>query len=199
MNQRYIYWISGALALALVFQLFFRYQYLHSGVVILRVDRLTGASCTMPCRSGNLPAAASTTSAYAAPPLGNEESREGADAIALVKGRSDAQNLVATYRERKQAWTANTDYEWVAGMEPSPGFCPQVVYVHLNIGGNPFDDPNYLDYTWTVDLGQRAVYARSAMSGPGPTTRIHWSPTFYADVPTTCPNGDARSRSGEGV
>lgn len=34
---------------AAVFQLFFRYEYIHlSGMVVMRVDRLTGTTCLLP-------------------------------------------------------------------------------------------------------------------------------------------------------
>ena len=44
------YGIAILLGLAAIFQLFFRYEYLAGGgVIFLRVDRLTLASCFMPC------------------------------------------------------------------------------------------------------------------------------------------------------
>jgi hypothetical protein len=50
MKRRALYVTGGLIALAVLFQLFFRYQYIHTmGVRITRIDRLTGASCELPC------------------------------------------------------------------------------------------------------------------------------------------------------
>jgi len=49
MMKRALYILGGLLIVAVVFQLFFRYQYLKSGYEWYRVDRLTGQTCTMPC------------------------------------------------------------------------------------------------------------------------------------------------------
>lgn len=49
-RQRIGLWIVALIGLALIFQLFFRYQYLARGDYIVRIDRLTLASCYLPCR-----------------------------------------------------------------------------------------------------------------------------------------------------
>jgi hypothetical protein len=57
MATRFIAVFATALVLIAIFQLFFRYQYIEqylklgesSGTRITRIDRLTGASCVMPC------------------------------------------------------------------------------------------------------------------------------------------------------
>lgn len=49
-RRRIGFWLVALIGLALIFQLFFRYQYLHlSGINVMRIDRLTLASCSMPC------------------------------------------------------------------------------------------------------------------------------------------------------
>jgi hypothetical protein len=55
-NRRGLY-IFGAVVLAgAVFQLFFRYEYIHlSGAGVMRVDRLTKASCVLPCTEDPTP------------------------------------------------------------------------------------------------------------------------------------------------
>ncbi len=43
-------WIIGVVLSAAIFQLFFRYEYIHTmGNWVIRVDRLTGATCYLPC------------------------------------------------------------------------------------------------------------------------------------------------------
>jgi hypothetical protein len=47
-QQRW-YIIGGTVAAMILFQLFFRYQYLHlAGARVMRIDRLTGRSCYEP-------------------------------------------------------------------------------------------------------------------------------------------------------
>lgn len=48
-EQRGWYVFGGLVVLALVFQFFFRYQYVHVGTRIMRIDRLSSGSCYMPC------------------------------------------------------------------------------------------------------------------------------------------------------
>ncbi len=41
---------AGAVFTVLVFQLFFRFDYVHvAGARVMRIDRLSGASCDIPC------------------------------------------------------------------------------------------------------------------------------------------------------
>lgn len=50
MNARAWYAIGLAAAVILAFQFFWRYQYVHLvGLRVMRIDRLTGQSCVMPC------------------------------------------------------------------------------------------------------------------------------------------------------
>jgi len=49
MRQVPLRYLLGLIAVALVFQLFFRYQYVRLSDSVLRVDRLTAQSCYMPC------------------------------------------------------------------------------------------------------------------------------------------------------
>jgi hypothetical protein len=41
--------LGAVLAAAVLFHWFFRYQYVEAGTRVMRIDRLTGASCLMPC------------------------------------------------------------------------------------------------------------------------------------------------------
>jgi hypothetical protein len=48
--RRAVPWTIAILVFAAIFQLFFRYEYMHTtGNLVVRVDRLTGASCYLPC------------------------------------------------------------------------------------------------------------------------------------------------------
>lgn len=47
----YVIVVIGVIVLALIFQLFFRYQYVPSTLgPVWRIDRITHASCILPCR-----------------------------------------------------------------------------------------------------------------------------------------------------
>jgi hypothetical protein len=49
-RKRFLYAFGALIVLAVIFQLFLRYQYVHTvGYSITRIDRLTGASCELPC------------------------------------------------------------------------------------------------------------------------------------------------------
>jgi hypothetical protein len=52
LDRRLWYPVLIAIGAAIIFQLFFRYSYIHTvGVRVVRVDRLTGTSCELPCNS----------------------------------------------------------------------------------------------------------------------------------------------------
>lgn len=56
MSRRRWYTIGGAAVAALFFQVFVHYQYVHlAGGYVMRIDRLTGSSCYMPCVSTPAP------------------------------------------------------------------------------------------------------------------------------------------------
>ena len=62
-QQRIVQILLVLVALAVVFQLFLRYQYIHtSGADIVRVDRLTGQSCDMPCDAASAVRASNSSS-----------------------------------------------------------------------------------------------------------------------------------------
>lgn len=48
--RRVGYIVAGLVIAGLLFQLFFRYQYVHlTGTTVMRIDRLSGSSCNLPC------------------------------------------------------------------------------------------------------------------------------------------------------
>lgn len=49
---RAFYIVCSGLLLGAIFSIIFRYQYIHtSGLAVMRIDRLLGMSCYMPCLS----------------------------------------------------------------------------------------------------------------------------------------------------
>lgn len=191
MNKRLLISATGAIVTVLVFLAFFRYAYLHDGARLVRVDRLTGNSCYLPCApstTSSLPTSVSDAG-YAIPPVGDEEHRERSQALALVRSREDARALEVAFRNRRPSWSANTDYDWAQGMGPFPGFCPHVVYVHLH-AGTFFDGPTY---TWTVDLDAKSVNTDTPAADANSDSVSTMIGTTSIRVAKTCPDGKRRS------
>lgn len=191
-NLRTVLYAVGILiVLAVAFQLFGRYSYTYyKGVAVERIDRLTATACRMPCLS---PAATNPPSAvaFAIPPTGEEANREEKAALELVLKRADAQGLETAFRGKSLDWDATTDYEWVQGLQPNPGFCPHVVYVNFETG-NPFDTPAPARYTWTVDLERKTVAPKP--QGDDPDSVSTMVGTVTIKVPRLCPDGSQRSQ-----
>ncbi len=79
--------VAGGVALALVFQFFLRYEYVHlAGGRVMRIDRATGSSCFMPCTP---PPPAPTPTPYdpkvAIDDFLRADEEQDQDAILLVK------------------------------------------------------------------------------------------------------------------
>jgi hypothetical protein len=148
--------IAGLLLIGAVFQLFLRYQYLHTaGLAVMRIDRVTGSSCYMPCvpfRTGTVPPILGPSKVDFHPNFFDENSPEAEalaneDAISLVKAMPDAREVIAG---------AKPDSKWSS--------------VSANLGaGNPYSDSNrvrlvrYADadgngFYWEVHLDTRRVY-----------------------------------------
>lgn len=54
--RRVGYIVAGLVIAGLLFQLFFRYQYVHlTGTTVMRIDRLSGSSCNLPCEAPQPP------------------------------------------------------------------------------------------------------------------------------------------------
>jgi len=114
--------VVGVLVVAAAFQLLLRYQYVGSGPV-MRIDRVTGASCFMPCRPTSPPSA---IPAKSPPNYAADDQR----AIALAQRQPSAVALEAQYANRGYEWTTEgrytSDYvlmlDWskYGGTKPAP-------------------------------------------------------------------------------
>jgi hypothetical protein len=97
--------IGGLLIAAVLFQVFLHYEYIHlAGGSVMRIDRLTGTSCYMPCTPKPTP---SPFDLNAAADYLRESDRQDQQAILLAKATSTAAKLVATVGPG-YAWTART-------------------------------------------------------------------------------------------
>jgi hypothetical protein len=78
-----ILYVAGGLIVAVVVvQLFLRYQYIHTiGVRITRIDRLTGASCELPCEAVAFTPASTNTIAPDSPPIPSPTRTSAVDAL----------------------------------------------------------------------------------------------------------------------
>jgi hypothetical protein len=108
--------VGALIVVAAAFQLFFRYQYIGSGLAVMRVDRVTGASCVMPCR----PAPASSPSPPSPPNYAEDDQR----AIALAQRQANAIAIEAQY--------VNSGYEWTTEGRYTNGY--------VEVMGNIFDN-----------------------------------------------------------
>lgn len=124
MGRRVAAIASGVIALALLFQLFFRYQYIHTvGNAVMRVDRVTGATCYLPCLP---PTPVPKETPTESPAVREQHSR---DAISLVKASASRQ-VVTNDTVNSYEWSADQamfhvskDYVDIAcgfAGEPSP-------------------------------------------------------------------------------
>ncbi|HEX3462678.1 MAG TPA: hypothetical protein VHS78_01325 [Candidatus Elarobacter sp.] len=88
-----------AVAAAFGFQIFVRYQYIHTGTLVTRIDRVTGRTCVMPCIAPTPPPTAAPTPTP--PSLERQELR----AIAQVQRNPQAQRIASRERDG-YAWSA---------------------------------------------------------------------------------------------
>ena len=108
--------VGALIVVAAGFQLFFRYAYIGSGPIVIRIDRVTGASCFMPCR----PTPAPSPSPAPSPPTYAEDDQR---AIALAQRQTTAIAIEAQHADDGYEWTAKgrytSDYARVASPEPN--------------------------------------------------------------------------------
>jgi hypothetical protein len=138
--------VAVAAVLVLVFQLFFRYQYIHTvGVLVMRVDRLTGSSCFMPCDgSKTMPAATAT------PWLPTDEEKQ--QAIQLAKSMASVNSTFGEHRENKWSAEASTSAIPISGWSKPPTEPEEHTYLvcFCNGGGRGF--------RWEVHVDTNRVY-----------------------------------------
>jgi hypothetical protein len=117
-------WIVGLIVLGIIFQLFFRYQYLQDGRAhVIRIDRLTRTSRYLPC----LPPA------FAAPPSPHDIALEDQRAVQLVKlyarpsfsTRAFGMYDLSTYR-----WTVSGRYPGSCVEEHTRNLMDEIVNGH---------------------------------------------------------------------
>ena len=155
---------GGLIVLAAVFQLFFRYEYLGSGRALMRIDRVTGGSCFMPCRPTPPP---SPSPAQSPPNYAADDQR----AIALAQRQLSAVAVEAQGNTNGYEWatygryTSNyallegtTDWEAVKA-----GGNPLIVPTKAPSGPAPvrvvcFCSKKGAGFYWEVHLDTREVY-----------------------------------------
>jgi hypothetical protein len=109
------YAVGGVAAAALFFQLFLHYQYVHlAGGYVMRIDRLTGSACYMPCvaspsETAAQPSATSTLFNWRdmAASYALESSQQDQRAILLAKATAGAAAIVAR-EPTGYSWRAKT-------------------------------------------------------------------------------------------
>jgi hypothetical protein len=91
--------IGGILVAAAVFQFFLRYTYVHTtNQTIVRIDRLTGDSCTVPCSDPNIERAVAFADARPTSPP--EKACHDADVVRVARTFvPPPKKLPATYRQ----------------------------------------------------------------------------------------------------
>jgi len=109
MNRAW-YVVGALVAVGFVFQLFFRYEYVHqSSGFTYRIDRLTQASCVMPCiPAPPTPQPTPFDKDVAKYDFDTKVSQADEDAIEMVKDRADVRSLIYTYR------LSDAVYKWHA-------------------------------------------------------------------------------------
>jgi hypothetical protein len=105
------YAIGGVCLAALLFQIFLHYQYVPVAGRYMRIDRLNGTSCYMPCIASPLPGPTAAPTpfdwAQAAARYTLESDRQNQRAIALAKAAPGTAARVAS-AGTDHAWSANT-------------------------------------------------------------------------------------------
>lgn len=112
--NRGLWYILGGLALVcLVFQVFFRYEYIHfnSGRV-MQIDRLTRASCNLPCEpTSRIPIATPTPydAVEAYNTISSDFDERNEQAAELAKRAPDARPILQYFNGPDYRWTAKRD------------------------------------------------------------------------------------------
>jgi hypothetical protein len=158
-KRRLVFIGLAAVAIILVFQFFFRYQYIHTvGIEVLRVDRLTGASCVLPCLP---PTPTPVPTVKPTPPphyLSNEDQR--AIAYAKAHNTSDLRYSASYFNKDPD------DFKWsVSGRYKNDG-TPQSFDAYVSSVSSTaypvrlvcFCDSKDWGWRWEVHLDTGEVY-----------------------------------------
>jgi len=151
-NKRIWYITGGIVATILVFQLFFRFQYEHLiGLRVMRIDRLTGASCYLPCLATPSPAPPT-------PMPSNAQLEQEAIALARGSALSVTMEHGTGYLWSGQiACTASAGGCWVAS-PPSDPYAPPNPE-QRNVWLVCWCNSTGYGWRWEVHLDTRAVYS----------------------------------------
>lgn len=96
-----LYSVGGLILVAAMFQLFLRYQYIHTvGVRITRIDRLTGSSCELPCKPVAFTPASANTVVPDSPPIPRPTRTSAVDALLHDSRVVPCSDLPANIRTR---------------------------------------------------------------------------------------------------
>jgi hypothetical protein len=122
MKTRLWYLLGGLVVVALCFQLFFRYDYEHlNSNRILRIDRVTQASCDMPCVPRPAPAPTATPIPYddadAYRIISDTFDRRNEQAVELAKAAPDAKQMVAYFSGAEYQWSASRDPDYAGFLQ----------------------------------------------------------------------------------
>ncbi|MBC5806227.1 MAG: hypothetical protein ACR2KS_04610 [Candidatus Eremiobacter antarcticus] len=111
--NRYFVAILALVVFAVCYQLLFRYQYFHlAGGTVMRVDRLSGASCNLPCVTNPTPSPAPTNALAYLIDSPDDLDSEKVRAVDLVREKGDRQYLVGIKNEKPtNEWKA----DWARG------------------------------------------------------------------------------------
>jgi hypothetical protein len=143
MNSRIGYSIAALILIAVTFQLFFRYEYVRqSAGLTWRVDRLTGASCTLPCEQTPAPNADLTKARY-------DEAADNIKQRAIALAKPNAGLL--TYQHPDYTWrTEGIDWE---PAEPTADDKPDPVRLVC------YCSAKGIGWRWEVHTDTYAVYS----------------------------------------
>lgn len=160
MNSRVLYGVVGVVVVVVFVQMFLRYTYISHGYQTLRIDRVTGSSCTLPCTAAP-PETPKPQPTFDDIALGNNR------AIKIVQDRDDAQNIVAYHPDAKYRWFVESEY--------SPGYGVSYGDVEFNYGaanveksGPPVKGHTYAFITVPPNAPQFAPAPSSANPDPTP-------------------------------
>jgi hypothetical protein len=114
MSRRTWYTVGGAVVAVLFFQLFIHYQYIHlAGGDVMRIDRLTGSSCHMPCLPTPSPTPAPPPTPVPTPPPKPPQNYtlEDARAIEQVKDRGAGVSGIVYRHSQDSEWLVAGRYD----------------------------------------------------------------------------------------
>lgn len=184
MNTRQLSIVAAIIVVVLlIFQLFMRYVYLAPDRYgrVMRVDRLSGISCYVPCTPAPpTPPPTPTPTPTPAPTQTPLEEREQ-DAIAMAKVSDEARSVLATGSHEGYQWSAKPALEAVSttymkadcpgtlpGATPWPKPMPSDMMkafgdavfkcVPLDTFLVSFGDKNGLGWFWEVHLNSKRIY-----------------------------------------